>query len=175
MSCTLFVDGASWRAMASTRVMVPKDCNRSGRWRAAHLPAHQRGRWMDGALQVWGSDPGRGRGRSAAPSCRRHAPACRPCRRRKKVGVVSHRQALSLPRGRTMETERFVRVLSTPLVEPPLRTPPSQDTPRVLEHPRVSEHGRCPKTGRSRTPPRCFETRGASERQKCSRTGGHIP
>ena len=56
VSCTLFVDGASWRAMgmASTRVMVPKDCNHSGRWRAAHLPAHQRGRWMDGALQVRG-------------------------------------------------------------------------------------------------------------------------
>ena len=59
VSCTLFVDGASWRAMASTRVMVPKDCNRSGRWRAAHLPAHQRGRWMDGALQVRGPSHGR--------------------------------------------------------------------------------------------------------------------
>ena len=66
VSCTLFVDGASWRAMASTRVMVPKDCNRSGRWRAAHLPAHQRGRWMDGALQVRGKPPARERGRSVA-------------------------------------------------------------------------------------------------------------
>ena len=56
---TCLVDGATWRAMASTRVMVPKDCNHSGRWRAAHLPAHQRGRWMDGALQVRGPSHGR--------------------------------------------------------------------------------------------------------------------
>ena len=30
MSCTWFVDGAGGRAVASTRVMVPQDCNRSG-------------------------------------------------------------------------------------------------------------------------------------------------
>ena len=36
-----------------------------------------------------------------------------------KVGVVSHRQALSLPRGRTMESDRFVADSSLPLMEPP--------------------------------------------------------
>ena len=51
---TYFVDGASWRGMASTYMMVPKDCSRSGRRRAAHLPAHQRARGMDGAAQVRG-------------------------------------------------------------------------------------------------------------------------
>ena len=108
VSCTLFVDGASWRAMASTRVMVPKDCNRSGRWRAAHLPAHQRGRWMDGALQVRGKPPARERGRSAQARAVWHAQARWPCHSSLRVGVVSQRQALSMPRGRTMESERFV-------------------------------------------------------------------
>ena len=37
----------------------------------------------------------------------------------RKVGVVSHRQALSLPRGRTMENERFVAESTLPLMEPP--------------------------------------------------------
>ena len=50
---TCFVDGASWRGMASTSMMVPKDCNRSGRRRAAHLPAHQRARGMDNPLRSW--------------------------------------------------------------------------------------------------------------------------
>ena len=56
---TWFVDGASWRGMASTSMMVPKDCNRSGRRRAAHLPAHQRARGMDGAAHVEGPSHGR--------------------------------------------------------------------------------------------------------------------
>ena len=33
---TCFVDQASWRGMASTSMMVPKDCNRSGRRRIDH-------------------------------------------------------------------------------------------------------------------------------------------
>ena len=51
---TCLVDVADWRGMASTATMVPKDCSRSGRRRAAHLPAHQRCRRMDSTSHVWG-------------------------------------------------------------------------------------------------------------------------
>ena len=37
----------------------------------------------------------------------------------RKLGVVSQLQALGEPRGRTIESERFVPVSSTPLMEPP--------------------------------------------------------
>ena len=87
VSCTWFVDGASWRGMASTRVMVPKDCNRSGRWRAAHLPAHQRCRWMDSVSHDEGKPPAREA--RTRPQCRcdmtaarSSMPAVRPAQER---------------------------------------------------------------------------------------------
>ena len=54
VSNTWFVDQASWRGMASTSMMVPNDSSRSGRRRAANLPAHQRCRRMDSTSHVWG-------------------------------------------------------------------------------------------------------------------------
>ena len=81
VSTTCFVDRASWRGMASTYMMVPKDCSRSGRRRAAHLPAHQRARGMDGASHVWGTDPARGRGRTVALMLWPHARVSWACGR----------------------------------------------------------------------------------------------
>ena len=67
-SSTWVVDQTTWSVTASTARMVPKDCSHWGRQWTAHLPAHQRGRGMDVALQVWGTDPARGRGRTVALS-----------------------------------------------------------------------------------------------------------
>ena len=78
---TCLVDGATWRARASTATMVPKDCSRSGRRRAAHLPAHQRGRGMDGVPHDEGSDPARGRGHTVALMLRPHARVSWACGR----------------------------------------------------------------------------------------------
>ena len=66
VSNTWFVDQASWRGMASTSMMVPNDSSRSGRRRAANLPAHQRCRRMDSTSHDEGSPPARGRGRTVA-------------------------------------------------------------------------------------------------------------
>ena len=76
---TCLVDGATWRGRASTATMVPKDCSHWSRPRAAHLPAHQRSRWMDGASHVWGKDPVRARGRSARARLQWQAQARWPC------------------------------------------------------------------------------------------------
>ena len=53
--------------MASTTTMVPKDLSHWSRPRAAHLPAHQRSRWMDGAAHVCG-----GTGRASTKSFYTH-------------------------------------------------------------------------------------------------------
>ena len=56
---TWVVDRTTWSGTASTVRMVPKDLSHWGpRW-AQHLPAHQRGRWMDGAAQARGPSHGR--------------------------------------------------------------------------------------------------------------------
>ncbi len=117
---TCRVDRADWRGMASTATMVPKDLSHWSPRCASHLPTHQRSRWMDGASHVWGSNAARARGRSAAPSCRRHAPACRPCRRREKVGGrLSSSSARRSPRS-DIAYERFVAISTLPLSwEPP--------------------------------------------------------
>ena len=120
VSCTLFVDGASSRAMASTRVMVPKDCNHSGRWRAAHLPAHQRGRWMDGTLQARGPSHGRALQLQRWPMRFICAPACWPQMSRSRQPSLCSPGPREGPRGRTMESERFVADSSLPLMEPPV-------------------------------------------------------
>jgi len=119
VSCTWFVDGASWRGMASTRVMVPKDCNRSGRWRAAHLPAHQRGRWMDGTLQARGPSHGHALQLQRWPMRFICAPACWPQMSRSRQPSLCSPGPREGPRGRTMESERFVADSSLPLMEPP--------------------------------------------------------
>ena len=80
---TCFVDGASWRGMASTYMMVPKDCSRSGRRRAAHLPAYQRARGMDGAAHVEGPSHGR-----ALRTC--SAARCDSCERVSSSMLASH-------------------------------------------------------------------------------------
>ena len=75
---TCLVDGATWRAMASTATMVPKDCSLWSPPRAAHLPAHQRGRWMDGAAHVWGPSHRRRQQLQRWPMRFVCAPACWP-------------------------------------------------------------------------------------------------
>ena len=80
-SSTWVVDGTAWSGMASTAAMVPKDLSHCRLRRAPHLPAHQRCRRMDSTSHVWGTDPARGRGRSAALTLRPHARVSWACGR----------------------------------------------------------------------------------------------
>ena len=116
---TCLVDGATWRAMASTATMVPKDCSLWSPPRAAHLPAHQRGRWMDGAAQVRGTDPARARGRRARARLQWHAQARWPRHSSlRSGGRLSASSARRAPRS-DIVCERVVAVSCGPLVEPP--------------------------------------------------------
>ena len=62
-------------------VPLPEDCSHWGHQRAAHLPAHQRSRGMDGVPHDEGSDPARGRGTTVALMLRPHARVSWACGR----------------------------------------------------------------------------------------------